>query len=155
MISFLFTSCEQDEDHFEKEIESFETATNKTFSNTRIVNAKEIPEILNILKSNTGTATTASNKLSYKKSHIKLNNIIEVKGKNGRINYTFPIQIEGQQENEFYNLIVHKTATGEIKDPYIKRYVVFPDALENFLAHNRDFRYFKGTFFNYWFDDFF
>lgn len=62
--------------------------------------------------------------------------------------------VEGQPENEFYNLIIHKSSNDDIRKPYIKKYTVFPDALDQFEANNYNFRYFKGTFNNFWLADF-
>ena len=154
-ICIILSSCEPDQNNFEKDNETVEVQTQENISNIRLIDAKEIPEILNSLKSKVGTEGLGNNKISYKKSHIQLDKIVEVKSKEGKINYTFPIQIEGQPENEFYNLIVHKTGSGKVKKAYIKRYIVNPEAMANYLAHDRNFFYFEGTYKNYWIDDFY
>ena len=158
----LLVGCEKNEEQLlESPQNGMEEQAIEEGTKIKYVKMEEIPEVLQILESHLGKAGKSSSSIVFKKpgldlnAIVDLNTILEVVSAGKKTNYTFPLDLEGEPENEFYNLIIHKTATGEIKDPYIKRYVVFPDALENFLAHNRDFRYFRGTFTNYWVPEFF
>ena len=93
--------------------------------------------------------------LKYKKARIDVGNILKVKSQKNSINYTMHVFVEGAPENEFYNLITHKTASGKFKKPYILRYVVDEDAMDIFVANNYNFSYFRGVRYTYKFDKFF
>ena len=93
--------------------------------------------------------------LKYKKARIDVGNILKVRSLKNSINYTMHVFVEGAPENEFYNLITHKTPSGKFKKPYVLRYVVDEDAMDAFVANNYNFSYFKGVRYAYKFDNFF
>lgn len=128
---------------------------------TRIENisSNEAPQIINAITSLTGNtalkSTLYSKTLKYKKARINLDRILKIKNKKNIANYTFNILIQDSPINEFYNLIVNEDASKKIKEPYVIKYVVDDDALDNFLANNNDFSYFKGKTYILPFNSFF
>lgn len=126
------------------------------------ISFNDAPKVLNAITALTGESslkkTIYSKTLSYKKAHIDVEKILKVKNEKNITNYTFNVFIENSPINEFYNLIVNEDSTNKIKKPYVIKYVVDDDALDNFLANKGDFSYFKGkTYilsFNSFFDSF-
>tara|TARA_R110002050_G_scaffold57866_7_gene130242 strand:- start:30043 stop:31839 length:1797 start_codon:yes stop_codon:yes gene_type:complete len=121
---------------------------------------KDVPEVINSITSITGKSTiigkTSKSKwINYKKTYIDINKILKVKNNESLTNYSFSISVEHSPINEFYNLIVNRDDKGELKSPYVIKYVVDDDALDTFLMNNKDFRYFKGKQYIMPFQEFF
>ena len=120
---------------------------------------EQIPEVINTITSITGKETLSKSLqmkgVVYNKAYIDFNKVLKVKSEDDIVNYTFNVYLENSPSNEFYNLIVTEDAQGVISKPYIIKYVLDSDAVEVYLANNRDFNYFKGKRHIMSFDDFF
>jgi hypothetical protein len=142
-ISFLLTNCEDD-----SFAPSIDTQLIQPSTEIDYVSSKDVPKVINAITSLTGEnsfkISNSSKSISYKKSHIDLNSILKVKNSKGVTNYSFNIAVENAPTNEFYNAVVKEFPNGNIKEPYVIKYVVDHDALAAFLANDRNFRYFKG-----------
>ncbi len=153
-IPLLLWNCEK-----EKLIEFPNEELNVSGTKIGYITGEDIPEVINVLTSYTGKTSSKkaiySKSLSYKKARIDIESILKVKDYNSIINYSFNIIIDDAPENEFYNLVINEQPNGELKSPYVTKYVVDNDALANYLANNKDFRYFKGKNYTMSFNSFF
>ncbi|AMC11420.1 hypothetical protein Lupro_09160 [Lutibacter profundi] len=153
-ISLLLWNCNK-----EVSIEPLNGELNVLGTKIGYIIGKDIPEIINVLTAYTGKISSKkaiySKTLSYKKARIDIESILKVKDYNSIVNYTFNIIIDDAPENEFYNLVINEQPNGELKLPYVTKYVVDNDALANYLANNKDFRYFKGKNYTMSFNSFF
>ena len=153
-ISLLLWNCEK-----EVPIEPLNEELNLSGTKIGYITGEDIPEVINVLTSFTGKTSSKkaiySKTLSYKKARIDIESILKVKDYNSIINYSFNIIIDDAPENEFYNLVINEQPNGELKSPYVTKYVVDNDALGDYLANNKDFRYFKGKNYTMSFNSFF
>ncbi len=154
LVAFTFFRC-QKESYNAEEAEQ----TNGFGTTIDYISEVEVPEVIKTITSFTGSSSvskTAFGKgISYNKAYIDINSILKVEDKDAIINYSFSITVENAPINEFYNLIVNEDSSGNLKVPYVSKYVVDDDALDVFLDNNKDFRYFKGKQFEMPFDSFF
>ena len=156
VLVFLATGC-QSEIYIDQRLDD----SIKQGTKINYVTDVEVPEIINSITDITGTVSIKSSpyskSINYKNAKVDLNQILKLKNKDNITNYTFGIAVEGAPLNEFYNLVVNESPSGKVKKPYVVKYVVDDDALDNFVAHNGDFGHFKGIryimSFNSFFDD--
>lgn len=153
---FVFgTSCEKDK-LIEPVKEQQETHAARS---VEYISFEKAPEIIDAITSHTGKSSlkisSHSKIIEYKNAYIDLNSILKVSDNKKITNYSFMIDGEGAPVNEFYNLVVNKHPLEGLKSPYVLKYIVDEDALDNFIANKRNFRYFKGKRVRISFDRFF
>lgn len=124
------------------------------------VTNKDIPNVINSIKSFTGSPSSSKDfndkgVIYNDKAYVDFNKGMKVKDTEGITNYTFGIFLKDALPNELYNLIQTEDAQGNLNDPYVIKYVLDDDALDDYLANKRDFSYFKGTIHIMSFSDFF
>ena len=151
-------SCETEDFEIEQEL-TINTPIDNVQTSTEFVSeikSEDIPDIVQSIQDAMGGVNLISKSISYKKSVVDMNTILKVKTSNNNMtNYTFPVYVTGQTNNEFFNLIVSKDKKGRVSKPYVRHYMVNPIYLKEYLESDYDFAHFKGTYYKYRFNDFF
>lgn len=121
-----------------------------------ISSAEEIPGVIEILENLTAVRSKASKTIKHKDTFIQTDKIKWIKSKKTELtNYTFPLVVRGQDEFEFYNLIIGVDSKGKEAQSFVRRYEVFEWAKEEYRASGYDFRKFRGKYYTYRLEDFY
>lgn len=149
-ILLLLITCQKEDltiDEPQTEVE------NTSKLKTRKVSLSQVPLIQDFLtKEQNGNFFKSS-----KNSNINLDisNIIEVIDSLDRTNYSFKFTVPNTPAGTFYNLIVSRTPQGELLTPYVLKFKCDSEYLEEYIANNFDFKYFKGKIGIHKYTDFF
>ncbi len=73
----------------------------------------------------------------------------------GNTSYSIGFSFSKEPKEIYYNLIVGENKDGNIKKPYILKFISDKENYENFTKHSNDFTYFKGTINVHKFSDYF
>ena len=113
-ISILFVKCQKDDI-----INTNQLELEKSLYKQRTVSLYQIPEIKNYI-------STKINESVFNKTGDELNqaifdtdNILEVIDTLNNANYSFRFTLPSSSLDKFYNLVVGKSATGELKTPFV------------------------------------
>jgi hypothetical protein len=151
----VITACEKDK--IEKSIEEIQENINTP--QIEYISYEKVPKIVDAITNHTGKSSlksySKSKIIEFEKAFIDLNSILRVKDVEGFTNYSFMLYVDDAPPTEFYNLIVSESPIGEMKTPYILKYVIDEDALDTFVANKMNFRFFKGVQYRMSFYNFF
>ena len=82
-------------------------------------------------------------------------NVLEIIDTLQNTNYSLRFRFQDTPISEFYNLVVGRTPEGELKIPFVLKYVCNENFLEDYIASGFDIHYFKGTVKMHVYTDFF
>ncbi len=148
-ITFLLWNCEKEDFTAPLAIEK-ETSlyTQKTIS------ISEIPEVKNYLDQKLNT--TLFHRVDDENDILfNYESILEVTDTLQNTNYSFQFVFSDSPAGEFYNLVVGRAPTGELKEPLVFRYVCDEEQIDAFVLENYNINYFKGTITLHAYTDFF
>lgn len=150
LLVILVVNCQKDDDT----LDTNQVKLEKSLYKQRTVSLSEIPEIKNyIIKKTNAKIFSRTNGLN--EAIFDEENILEIIDTLSNINYSFQFRYPDTHLGEFYNLVISKTPTGEIMTPYVLKYECDESYLEQYIANNFNFTYFKGTVALHKYTDFF
>lgn len=120
----------------------------------RTVKLTEIPTIKSFL-TNKSKTNIFSQKTIIDGAIFDQDNIMEVIDTLNQTNYSFRFTYPSTPRGVYYNLVVGKSPEGELKAPYVLKYVTDDAYTDTFIESNYDFRFFKGTVGLHKFTDYF
>jgi hypothetical protein len=148
-ISILLWNCEKSD-----LTETVNSEVSKSLLTQKSVKLYDIPDVKDFLN------LKVKNKFSSKTGALNdaifdIDNILEVIDTLGNINYTFRFTLPNSSLDTFYNLVVGKTPTGELKTPFVLKYTCDETSLDLYIDNNYNFSFFKGTISLHKYTDFF
>ncbi len=160
LISVLFVTSCVDEDLFETVVEAQKetvTEVQKPAALLSYVQEASIPDIMKEIKGRAveGEAKSTMGKISYNNVDIDLTSIMRVVDKEGRVNYTFALDVKKASIYHIYNLVIGKDANGRVKQPYIIGYEMEPEDMATFFESGEDYSKFSTRYRYYTFRSFF
>jgi len=150
-ISILLWNCKQDQN------EVLETLTIEQAIpdySQRMVRLTKIPEVEKYLNDKLP-------KNSFQRTNeetgiiMNFDAVLELVDSLENLSYSIRFTFDDSPEGEFFNLVVGKTAEGEMTQPRVLGFVCDHEQLETFVTHHSDMNYFKGTVSLYNYIDFF
>ncbi len=144
----LLANCEKETFLPISKLESTQSAVKVSF-----VKLSDISQIRDFLVDKTNTnlfKSTVIDGAIFDEDHI-----MEVIDSLQHTNYSFRFRYTDTPVGTFYNLIVGKTPEGENETPYVLKYVCDESQLDEYIANNFDFRFFKGKVAIHKYTDFF
>jgi len=148
-ISLLLWNCEKSD-----LTETIDTNITKSLLAQKSVKLSVIPDVKDFLnlkvKNNLSSKTGTLNDAIF-----DIDNILEVIDTLGNINYTFRFTLPNSSLDTFYNLVVGKTPTGELKTPFVLKYTCDETSLDLYIDNKYNFSFFKGTISLHKYTDFF
>lgn len=148
VFALLFTNCEKD-----NIIEPIQSIEKENPIKIKTLRLSEIPQVRDFLTDKTNGNLFKSTEIDgaiFDEDHI-----MEVIDTLAHTNYSFRFTYLSTPVGTFYNLIVGKTPEGEHKTPYVLKYTCDNASLDEYIAHNYDFRFFKGKVAIHRYTDFF
>ncbi len=148
-IALLLWNCEKEDFTVPLAIEK-ETS----LYTSRKVSISEIPEVKSYLDEKLNTAlfhrVAGENEILF-----NYESILEVTDTFQNTNYSFRFVFSDSPAGEFYNLVVGRAPTGELKEPLVFRYVCDEEQVDTFVLENYNINYFKGVITLHAYTDFF
>lgn len=148
-ISLLFFNCEK-ETYVEIPTDelSYNSVSHKFFSLTEIPKVKEFYDktiaVKNYAKSKNGNIA-----IFNEEQVLALIDTLK------QTNYSIQFVFSDSPKGEFYNLVIGKTAEGNLKKPFILKYVCDEEQKDVFEENNYDMSFFIGSIYLHKFTDFF
>ncbi|MCK5402322.1 MAG: hypothetical protein KAJ28_11870, partial [Flavobacteriaceae bacterium] len=119
-----------------------------------MVSLSEIPGIKNYI--NTKISEGVFNKTGeLNQAVFDTDNILEVIDTLNNANYSFRFTLPNSSIGKFYNLVVGQTPTGELITPFVLKYECDASHIDQYIANDFDFSFFKGTIALHKYTDFF
>ena len=136
--SFFFWNCQRD-----TILDTQQTGTPKSQFKTKTIKLADIPNVESFLLSK------SKNNIFNQKSTIDgaifdQDHILEVIDTLNNTNYTFKFSFPDTPIGVYYNLVVGKAPNGDLLEPFILKFVSDSTHLEEFIANDYKFSYFRG-----------
>jgi len=149
LLTLTLINCQQEDDLTDLS----QAKEEKSLYEINTLHLSEVPAVIDFL------GNTMNSRLSSKNTVIDgaifQENVLEVIDTLNNTNYTFKFTYSDTPKQEFYNLVIGKTPEGEIKIPYVLKYVCDEAYLDNFISQNFNFSYFNGDVSIHKYTDFF
>ncbi|MBN4084810.1 hypothetical protein JYT89_00545 [Flavobacteriaceae bacterium AH-315-B10] len=100
----------------------------------RMVSLKEIPEIKNFINTKVSNGIFNRNSNDTNQAIFDVNNILEIIDTLSNTNYSFNFRFHDTPIGEFYNLVIGKTPSGNLKTPFVLKYKCDESQLETYIA---------------------
>ncbi len=147
--TLTFITCEKNNLLFDSQIEII----GKSLYKVKTVKLSEIPKVRDFIIGK--TSTNLFSRTTINGAIFDDDNILEVIDTLSNANYTFRFTYPDTPIGEFYNLVVGKTPNGELKTPFVLKYICDSAYISEFVENDFDFHFFKGTISVHKYTDFF
>jgi Domain of unknown function (DUF6973) len=127
----------------------------KSIYQQRMVSLTELPEIKNFINTKVSNGIFSRNSNDTNQAIFDVDNILEIIDTLNNTNYSFNFRFHDTPLGEFYNLVIGKTPSGDLKTPFVLKYKCDESQLETYIASGFKFSSFKGDVSFHKYTDFF
>lgn len=145
----FFYNCQRD-----VLINTMPTEALKSQFKTKIIKLADIPNVKSYLLSKSKNSLF-SQKSTIDSAIFEQDNILEVIDTLNNTNYTFKFTFPSTPRGVFYNLVVGKSPDGTLLEPFVLKFVSDSTHLNEFIANDYKFSYFRGQMEVHKFTDYF
>jgi len=140
-IVFILFACQQEDDVFTSDPKELQ----KSLYKQRLVSLGDIPEIKNFIISNTYPEVFSVENEDSNPIIFDTANILEIIDTLNNANYSLQFRYADSPLGDFYNLVVGQTPLGETITPFVIKLKSEAAHINQFIAHDFDVSYFKGS----------